>query len=244
MQHVYDKSGTLITAEQVQRMFGVDRSTVYRMAENGRLPAMKIGRQWRFQARAIERLLLGGLPTGAGHEPGALTSPSTQAVVEIAADLLGVMMVVTDMQGEPVTEMCNPCPWFAARAHDEHLLRECSLEWRLLAEELDLEPRFRVGEHGFECARSYVRLDATLVGMVLAGGVAPAGAEPGDGLFHLEAAQRLEVLAALPKVSLVLSRALAREQSASPVTPLRRLTRQQERYDQYEDGSFEPDQQA
>ena len=40
-------------AEQVSEMLGIDRSTVYRMAENGRLPAMKVGRQWRFPAEHI-----------------------------------------------------------------------------------------------------------------------------------------------------------------------------------------------
>ena len=65
-----------LRAEQVRQMLGVDRSTVYRMAENGQLPAMKIGRQWRFPVDQIGRLLHtqpGGLAT--------LMAPSRASVV-------------------------------------------------------------------------------------------------------------------------------------------------------------------
>lgn len=40
--------GRLLRADQVRQMLGVDRSTIYRMAENGRLPAMVAFRQeWK-----------------------------------------------------------------------------------------------------------------------------------------------------------------------------------------------------
>ena len=84
---------SLLTARQVQTMFGVDRSTVYRMAEDGRLPALKIGRQWRFRPEEIERLLVAS-PSAAtlnGAHPGlpALRAlpASAAAVVDIAEDL-------------------------------------------------------------------------------------------------------------------------------------------------------------
>lgn len=41
-------SPTYLTARDVQDLIRVDRSTIYRMAESGRLPAIKVGRQWRF----------------------------------------------------------------------------------------------------------------------------------------------------------------------------------------------------
>jgi excisionase family DNA binding protein len=47
----------LLTASELQHLFDLDRSTIYRMAGDGRLPAVKIGRQWRFPADAIRRLL-------------------------------------------------------------------------------------------------------------------------------------------------------------------------------------------
>src|SRR5664279_3533764 len=90
---------SLLTARQVQTMFGVDRSTVYRMAEDGRLPAIKFGRQWRFRPEEIDRFLMAspGTATLNGAPPALPASAAT--VVEVAADLLGVMMVAADMHG-------------------------------------------------------------------------------------------------------------------------------------------------
>jgi len=46
----------LLTADEVQQLLDIDRSTIYRMAGDGRLPAVKIGRQWRFPADRIAAL--------------------------------------------------------------------------------------------------------------------------------------------------------------------------------------------
>ncbi len=197
----------LLTAQQVQTMFGVDRSTVYRMAEDGRLPALKIGRQWRFRPQEIERLLVvnpGVAPTS--EEPPALDD-SAAAVVSVAADLLGVMMVATDMQGRPLTGVTNPCAWFAAREENPASFAECVAEWKVLADKPDFEAQFYVGQLGFECARAYIRSGPLLVGMVLAGGVATPD-DDSEELYHLDGEQRSRVLAALPKVAAALSRAM------------------------------------
>ena len=42
-----------LTSQEMQDLINVDRSTVYRMAEDGRLPAVKVGRQWRFPADRV-----------------------------------------------------------------------------------------------------------------------------------------------------------------------------------------------
>ena len=202
---------SLLTARQVQTMFGVDRSTVYRMAEDGRLPALKIGRQWRFRPEDIERLLVASPSTATlnGAPPVLLSLHAlpASAVVEVAADLLGVMMVAADMYGRPLTGVANPPPWFAARADDPANFADCVAEWKALADEPDFEPQFHTGQLGFQCARAYIRSGTSLVGMVLAGGVATPGTES-DELYHLDATQRSRVLAALPKVAAALSRAL------------------------------------
>jgi excisionase family DNA binding protein len=202
-------SSTLLSAQQVQERLAVDSSTIYRMASDGRLPAVKVGRQWRFPAAAVDALLAaGGTPPAAvrGSDATAQTAQTVQAVLDVASVLLGVMMVATDMSGRPVSEVANPCPWFVERADDEATVTACTSEWRALADDLDFTPRFRAGSLGFECARVFVRNGSELVGMVLAGGVAPRG-EPRDGLHHLDDAQRDAVLAALPTISAVLSRA-------------------------------------
>jgi excisionase family DNA binding protein len=46
-----------LTTRQLQEILHVDRTTIYRMADGGRVPAVKVGSQWRFPRRAIEHWL-------------------------------------------------------------------------------------------------------------------------------------------------------------------------------------------
>lgn len=194
----------LLTATQVQRLFDVDRSTVYRMASDGRLPAVKIGRQWRFPADAIRRLV--ALPSEDESELRIEVEPDVaERLLELAAEALGVMMVMTDLEGHPVTSIVNPCPRFAAVQDDPDAVRACAKEWRSMAESSDPRPQFRRGVFDFLCARSFVRVAGRPEAMVLAGGIAPEG-EEADDLFVLSPEQRRLVVASLPKVAGLLSR--------------------------------------
>ena len=46
----------LLTTRQVQQLLKVDRITVYRMVQDGRLKGIKIGQQWRFPLSEVEHL--------------------------------------------------------------------------------------------------------------------------------------------------------------------------------------------
>lgn len=210
MQTSHDTRGTglgtafrdLLTAREVQELLHIDRSTVYRMAEDGRLPSIRVGSQWRFPAEQIHALLSDGVRSGAGRSPDPAVA---QSAINVAADLLGVMMVVTDMAGRPVTDIANPCPWFVDHRDEPDVMASCLAEWRHLADLDDLQPRFEAGTLGFECARSFIRSGNSLVGMVLAGGVGSPGTT-GAGLFELDPDQRQRVLAALPKIAASLTK--------------------------------------
>lgn len=174
---------TLLTSKQVQEIFQVDRSTIYRMAEDGRLPAVKVGRQWRFPADRVESLL--GRPGETARIVPETTAPTpalldaflprdtAQAVADLAADLFGVMAVVTDMTGRALTTVSNPCGYFTAVYDSVYSPDRCSDGWRRLGEEIDLEPQFLPSHLGFLCARSFIRIGTNLAGMVIVGGVAP-----------------------------------------------------------------------
>lgn len=248
MHPSHEQPTQLLTASQVQEMLNIDRSTVYRMAEDGRLPAIRVGRSWRFPAARI-RVLLGEGPQGAEESAGRGVDRSSgpsgtaaasvgsrdlgdggtgsspvaatllqcvaQAAIDVAADLLGVMMVVTDMHGKPITEVANPCPWFSENANDPEVLDSCLSEWRILADNPDLTVAFRTGEVGFQCARTFIRSGNSLVGMVLAGGISPEGNATIDtGLYHLDPASRQRVLAALPRIAAAISTQAPRRSDA------------------------------
>jgi len=228
MQQSQNPSRTLLTALEVQELLHIDRSTVYRMAEDGRLPAIRVGRSWRFPAERIHALLAASPGRDAVERPlrvvettadgtdeaspadgadgPAVNVAAAGSAISVAAELLGVMMVVTDMHGRPVTDVVNQCEWFASHGAEPGVLDRCVAEWRDLADHPDLAPRFQAGALGFQCARAFIRHGSTLVGMVLAGGVSPAidGATDPD-LHHLDEAERERVLAALPRIAAAIS---------------------------------------
>ena len=172
----------MLTTKQLQERINVDRSTIYRMAEDGRLPAVKVGRQWRFPAESVELLLgqnngIEPTPTDDLSAPiglhSVLPTESAQAIADLAADLFGVMAVVTDMGGKALTTVANPCGYFTAVYNNVYTADRCSDGWRRLGEEIDLEPHFLRSHLGFLCARSFIRTGSALAGMVIVGGVAP-----------------------------------------------------------------------
>lgn len=209
----------LLTARQVQDRLDIDTSTIYRMAGDGRLPAVRIGRQWRFPASAIDALLMLDDHGDAGEvstklpadldvdDASHLLPPvaTIEAALEAIAPALGVSLVVTDLDGEALTSVVNPAPAIAHRLDDPDFLAACAAEWRHLAAETDLTTRFQRGTFGFLCARSLVRHGSALVAMVLAGGIAAEDSDDPD-LFHLDAEARDAVLEALPRLASLLSR--------------------------------------
>ena len=43
-----------LTVEEVATRFGVNVTTVYRLVQKGKIPAFKIGNQWRFSEARLE----------------------------------------------------------------------------------------------------------------------------------------------------------------------------------------------
>ncbi|MEE9144040.1 MAG: helix-turn-helix domain-containing protein [Candidatus Binatia bacterium] len=51
----------LLTASQVASYLSVDRFTVYRLVAQGKLPAFKVGNQWRFNRKMVDAWLMKNL---------------------------------------------------------------------------------------------------------------------------------------------------------------------------------------
>lgn len=193
----------LLTAREVQEMLHIDRTTIYRMAESGQLPALRVGKQWRFARADLDRWLRGqgsaaspvpAMPRNETDTPLAklLPMPCSQLIQDAFAEALGVMMVITDMQGQPVTGVSNPCGYFLAVMREPDAVAHCVSNWQRLAGSLTLEPRFSASEIGLLCARGLIRSGNTLKGMVFIGGIAPeAWPPPTDEVREL--AQRFHV---------------------------------------------------
>jgi len=48
---------TLMTLDEVAAYLRLSKDTVYRMAQSGRMPASKVGTQWRFRQSDVEEWL-------------------------------------------------------------------------------------------------------------------------------------------------------------------------------------------
>ena len=174
----------MLTAKDIQDLLQVDRSTVYRMAEAGRLPAVKVGKQWRFPGTLVENWLQTQVvtpPSPVQAQPELEVSslaellplPCVQLILDTYADALEVMMVVTDMAGNPITQVSHPCGLFKIMEKIPDAIQKCTEHWRTLAETIDLEPQFHPSHLGLLGARGLIRVGNELKGMVVVGGIAP-----------------------------------------------------------------------
>jgi excisionase family DNA binding protein len=48
----------VMTLQQLATYLCIPRSTIYRLVQTGRLPAFKVGRQWRVSLKAVQNYLL------------------------------------------------------------------------------------------------------------------------------------------------------------------------------------------
>ena len=172
----------MLTAKEVQELLQVDRSTVYRMAEGQRLPAVKIGRQWRFPADQIEKWLVQQAnPLALTPNAGPNLTPSSTSLIEelplecvqliqdTFADSMGIMMIMADMNGRPVTQVSNPCGLFTATM--PQAMEKCTQQWQEMAETIDMKPKYIVSHLELICTRGLIRQGTQLKGMVFAGGI-------------------------------------------------------------------------
>ncbi|NLX96713.1 MAG: helix-turn-helix domain-containing protein [Rhodopirellula sp.] len=51
------KSDAVMTIEELSKYLKISRSTLYKLAQEGKLPAQKVGRHWRFHREAVDEWL-------------------------------------------------------------------------------------------------------------------------------------------------------------------------------------------
>ncbi len=179
----------MFTAKDMQNLLHVDRSTIYRMAEAGRLPAIKVGKQWRFPKEQVDDWFTTKTtvntpslsnPTTTNHiqrpDPdlaALLPVDCVQLIQDTFANLMRVMVVVTDMDGKPITQVSHPCGLFTAISQIPNAVQTCIEGWRELGTTIDLEPKFTPSHLELLCARAFIRVGPQLKGMVIVGGIAP-----------------------------------------------------------------------
>jgi excisionase family DNA binding protein len=70
---------TFLTTEEVLEYLQVNLRTVYRLIKAGKIPAVRVGRQWRFRKRDIDTWLDSQRPRGGARAPPAPATPAGAA---------------------------------------------------------------------------------------------------------------------------------------------------------------------
>jgi len=52
-----NKTGAILTVDEISVYLKIPRSTIYKLVREGKIPAQKIGRHWRFRKEAIDHWL-------------------------------------------------------------------------------------------------------------------------------------------------------------------------------------------
>jgi excisionase family DNA binding protein len=132
----------LLTTRQLQDLLQVDRVTIYRMLDDGRLRGFKVGGQWRFSRREIEAWLqeqqtkldsAGTVPPlGRTLAPTIKTLPLScvQAIQDVCAEVLDIASITVDLEGNPLTDISHSCPFCDLILSTEEGRRRCATAWR------------------------------------------------------------------------------------------------------------------
>jgi excisionase family DNA binding protein len=169
----------LLTTKQLMSLLHLDRTTIYRMLNEGRLPAMRVGGQWRFERQAIDRWLeqnnckltesnppsetVSALPTE------VLPVYCIQPIQQVFAETSDVGAVTTDLDGKPVIPVSNSCAFCDLILAAPAGRARCEASWRKLADQGDAPPRLEKCHAGLTYARGRIVVQGQFIAMFFVG---------------------------------------------------------------------------
>ncbi len=165
--------GELLTTKQLQELLKVDRITVYRMLNDGRLKGVKIGNQWRFPRNEIDRLM--------GDEPESTAlkdsdeavadfpADCVQKVQEIFAGIIGVGAVTVSFRGEALTEPTYANPFCRLMLASPSGRLACQASWRKIAFHATGQSPMQTCHAGLCYKRAVIHLEEKPVAWLIAG---------------------------------------------------------------------------
>ncbi len=172
----------LLTTRQLMDLLHLDRTTIYRMLNDGQLPAVRVGGQWRFPRDAVDAWLQGNHKS-APPETQALkeTLPvptldsdvlplhCVQPIQEVFAQIADIGAVTTDLDGKPLTEFSNACAYCNLILSTDKGRARCQADWRRLAEQHEAKPRLEKCHAGLTYARGRIEVEDKFIAMIFGG---------------------------------------------------------------------------
>jgi excisionase family DNA binding protein len=167
-----------LTTRQTQDMLKVDRITIYRMLNDGRLKGTKIGQQWRFPRQEVERLL-----NGAGDSEPAVGSSLPVHCLQTIQDLFSTVSqfsaALINPQGELITTISHPCTFCQLYTDSPAVMEACrASRLRFLQQAENGEKRFTC-HAGLHYAGRFVHLGGQAAALFIVGGYRQQTADSG-----------------------------------------------------------------
>jgi excisionase family DNA binding protein len=162
----------LLSTRQVINILKVDRITIYRMLQDGRLQGVKIGKQWRFPRSAVERLIGGAVPQPEIPQPEAnVTFPThcVQTIQDLFSEVSQISAVIVDADGETLTEVSHPCRFCQIIRQTESGQEACRASWKEFARQSKAGSRYFTCHAGIQYISAPILAQEKLVGHFLAG---------------------------------------------------------------------------
>jgi excisionase family DNA binding protein len=169
-----------LTTRQVLDILKVDRITIYRMLNDGRLKGTKIGQQWRFSRAEVEGLLNGDrlvIANSKTADDTGLPVHCLQAIQDLFATVSQYSAVLISPQGDLITEISNPCR-FCELFHKNPVASEACQASRVgfIQQAENGHTRFTC-HSGMNYVGTQVIVGDEFIGLFLVGGF---GIDPGD----------------------------------------------------------------
>jgi excisionase family DNA binding protein len=162
----------LLTAREVQEILKVDRITVYRMLNDGRLKGSKIGQQWRFLRRDVDRLLGNEAPPEEPLPPEVDPSFPThcvQTIQDLFSDVSQNSALIVNMEGEPLTQVTHPCSFCQLMLQNPTGQEACRATWRTIAEQASTGSKFFTCHAGIQYVAAPIVDEGKPMGFFLTG---------------------------------------------------------------------------
>ena len=169
----------LLTTKQLMELLRVDRTTIYRMLNDGRLPGMRVGGQWRFPRQTIEKWLQEKTPPepdeikmSSDQKAGIEVLPlyCLQPIQEVFAQTGDVGALTTDLEGKPLTPVSNSSAFCNLILSTEQGRAKCEACWKRLADQSEhKQPRLEKCHAGLTYARGRIVVDGNFIAMFFVG---------------------------------------------------------------------------
>jgi excisionase family DNA binding protein len=209
-----------LSTRQVIEILRVDRITIYRMLQDGRLKGIKIGQQWRFPRGEVDRLLGAEPIPSQNPQPDPSTNFPThcvQTVQDLFSEVSQLSAVMLDPNGDALTEITHPCSFCQLMQQSPEGQKACIACWQSFVQ----RSKAGIQQHTCHAGLQYVSapvLDGERpVGVFLSGPFITDPPEPKDD------AARLHEIAAKYEIRFAVLQNTAREVPVIPTDQVARL---------------------